>query len=201
VVLLAVVLAACTLPPPYEGGTVDGPTVVIVGDSLVEYGSSSIKPAMQSRGWQVSVHGEATLNTRSAQHRITGAAVANPSAAVLVTIANDAFDLHRGAQTAGEVAATLDQAFTSTDNIGCVVWVLLNEHAWFYGFPQWAPVVNQMVIERAAAHPNVRLLDWRHQVVHHPSWFQTDLFHHTPAGNTAFAAQMAATVATCPGFS
>jgi hypothetical protein len=200
-VALALVAGACTLPPPYEGGSSNGPTVVVIGDSLVDFGSASIKPAMQARGWRVSLHGEPTMNTATAQHRITGAAVANPMAAVLVTTANDAFDLHRGAQTAAQVASTIDRAMVSTDKLSCVVWVLLNEHAWFYGFPQWAPVVNQMVMQRAPAHTNVRLLDWRHQVVFHPEWFQADLFHHTPAGNANFAAQMTAAVSGCPGFS
>jgi hypothetical protein len=109
--------------------------------------------------------------------------------------------LSRGAQSTQEVAATLDAAFSRVDNVTCVVWTLLNEHAWFYGFPQWAPIVNQMVAQRAGVHPNVRLLDWRHEVVHHPEWFETDLFHHTAAGNAAFAARMASTIATCPGVS
>jgi hypothetical protein len=199
--LLVTVAAACTMPPAYEGGSADGSKVVVVGDSLVEFGASSIKPALQARGWQVSLYGEPTLNTRTAQHRITGAAVARPGAAVLVTTANDAFDLHRGMQSIQDVQTALDIAFESVDDLPCVVWTLLNEHAWFYGFPQWAPVVNQMVMQRAAAHPNVRLLDWRHEVLAHPGWFQADLFHHTAAGNTAFAARMAATVATCPGIS
>lgn len=197
---LVVVAGACTLPPPYEGGAPNGPTVVVIGDSLVDFGSASIKPAMHARGWRVSLYGEPTMNTATAQHRITGAAVAQPSAAVLVTTANDAFDLHRGAQSVSEVAATIDKAMTSTKALGCVVWVLLNEHAWFYGFPQWAPVVNQMVLEGAARHPNVRILDWRHQVVFHPTWFQSDLFHHTALGNANFASQMTTAVAGCPGF-
>jgi hypothetical protein len=141
------------------------------------------------------------MNTRSAQPRITGASVARPDAAVLITTANDAFDLQRGLQSLADVATALDTAFNSIDNVPCVVWTLLDEHAWFYGFPQWAPWVNMFVIQRASAHPNVRLLDWRHEVVTHPEWFQADLFHHTPAGNAAFADRMAATLATCPGFS
>jgi hypothetical protein len=189
------------MPPPYEGGTADGPTVVVIGDSLVDFGSGAIKPAMQSRGWRVSLYGEPTMNTRTAQPRITGASVANPTVVVLVTTANDAFDLYRGAQSTQEIAATLDAAFTRVDNVTCVVWTLLNEHAWFYGFPQWAPLLNQMVVQRAAAHPNVRLLDWRHEVLNHPDWFEADLFHHTAAGNTAFAARMASTVASCPAIS
>ena len=188
------------MPPAYEGGNPDGAKVVVVGDSLIDFGSNAIKPALQGHGWPVSLYGEPALNTRSAQARLNGAVAAKPQAVVVVTTANDAFDLYRGAQSLQDVSIALDTAFTSVDGLGCQVWVLLDEHAWFYGFPQWAPVVNQMVIDRAAAHPNVRLLDWRHEVVNHPDWFEADLFHHTDAGNTAFAAHLADTVATCPGF-
>jgi hypothetical protein len=188
------------MPPPYEGGAPDGPKVVVIGDSLVDFGSSAIKPALQGRGWPVSLHGEPSVNTRSSQMRINGASAAEPNAVVIITTANDAFDLYRGAQSLQDVSIALDTALSSVDNLGCQVWMLIDEHAWFYGFPQWGPVVNQMVIDRAAAHPNVRLLDWRHEVVNHPDWFEADLFHHTDAGNAAFAARLADTIATCPGF-
>ena len=195
----AALTAACTMPPAYEGGDPNGAKVVVIGDSLVDFGSSAIKPALQGRGWQVSLHGDPGVNTRSSQSRLNGASAVKPDAVVIVTTANDAFDLYRGGQSMQDVSIAVATAFSSVDNLGCQVWVLLDEHAWFYGFPQWAPVVNQIVIDRAAEHPNARLIDWRHEVVNHPDWFEADLFHHTAAGNTAFAARMADTVATCPG--
>lgn len=186
------------MPPAYEGGSADGNKVVVIGDSLVDFGSSAIKQAFQGHGWQVSLHGEPSLNTRNAQPRFNGASAVKADVVVTVTTANDAFDLHRGAQNLQDVTIAINTAVASIDQLGCQVWVLLDEHAWFYGFPEWAPVVNQMVLDQAAAHPNVRVLDWRHQVVNHPDWFQADLFHHTDAGNTAFATKLADTVATCP---
>lgn len=191
-------VAACTAPPAFEGGAPTGKKVVVIGDSLVDFGSTTIKPAFQGRGWQVSLHGEPSVNTRSSQPRLNGASAVKADIAVIVTTANDAFDLSRGAQSVQDVSTALKTAFDSVGGLGCQVWVLLDEHAWFYGFPQWGPVVNQVVLDQAAAHPNARLLDWRHQVLDHPDWFQADLFHHTDAGNTAFAAQLAGTVATCP---
>lgn len=193
----ALVLAACTLPPPYEGPAT-GPEVVVIGDSLVEFGAGRIKPALTGRGWRVSLHGEATLSTRGAQHRFVGAGVAGPDAVVVVTTANDAFDLYRGIISFPDEARALDDAFGALDGVPCSVWVLLNEHASFYGFPQWAPVVNSMVVSRASGRPHVRLLDWRHTVVSHPEWFQADQFHHTDAGNRAFADAVRDTLATCP---
>jgi hypothetical protein len=201
VLLIVAASAACTLPPAYEGGAADGPTVVIVGDSLVSQGSTAIRSALNGEGWRVSLHGEARLATREALPRMVGAAVVQPLAVVVVTTANDAFDMFRGAQRVDEVLAAFDQALYTTRNLNCVVWILLNEHAPFYGFPQWAPWVNLWVAQRAASHANVQLLDWRHEVVNHPSWFQLDRFHHTAAGNVAFAARIVSTVSSCPGFS
>jgi hypothetical protein len=198
VLVAALVLGACTLPPPYEGPA-DGPEVVVVGDSLVEFGAPRIKPALTGEGWRVSLHGEATLSTRAAQPRFVGASIAAPGAVVVVTTANDAFDLYRGLISSSQQAAVLDEAFGALDGVPCSVWVLLNEHASFYGFPQWAPVVNSMVMARASVRPHVRLLDWRDAVLDHPEWFQSDRFHHTDAGNRAFADAIRNTLATCPG--
>lgn len=196
-VALVALTAACTLPPPYEGPET-GPEVVIIGDSLVLNANDPIKLALWGAGWRVSQHGEPGLSTRGSQPRLVGAAFVEPGAVVTVTLANDAFDLHRGLLTATDEARALDEAFGALQGVPCVVWVLLNEHATFYGFPQWAPVVNSMVVARASGRPNVRLLDWRHQVVAHPEWFQADQFHHTPAGDLAFAAAIRDTLATCP---
>jgi hypothetical protein len=189
---------ACTLPPPYEGGAPDGPTVVVVGDSLVDFGSDAMKADLEGQGWRVSLHGEPSVDTAAVQPRITGASAAQPDAVVIISTANDAFELYEGARSVDDVAASLDRAFSAVDNLPCQVWMLLDEHAWFYGFPQWAPVVNTLVIYRALHHPNVRLLDWRDQVLYHPDWFQPDLFHHTDSGNAAFASALADTLATCP---
>lgn len=197
---VAVLTGACTLPPAYEGGDPDGPTVAIVGDSLVLQGSNQIRSAVNGRGWRLSLHGEGGLDTRDSLPRVVGASVVKPRALVMVTTANDAYDMFRGAQRVDEVIDALDRAFAGSRELGCVVWVLLNEHAPFYGFPTWAPWVNLWVAQRAASNPNVRLLDWRHQVVNHPTWFQADRFHHTSSGNAAFATALSDTISTCPGF-
>ena len=119
---------------------------------------------------------------------------------MIVTTANDAFDLYRGAQSMQDVSIALATAFTSVDDLGCQVWVLLDEHAWFYGFPAVGAGGESDGDRPSRGTPERATLDWRHEVVNHPDWFEADLFHHTEAGNAAFAARMADTVATCPGF-
>ena len=172
--VVAAVLAAAVLAVVLSG-SVSTPSaaqqrrVVVVGDSIILGAQSTMVPAFQSRGWQVTFDAAVNRSTSAALGAVEAHRPELTDSLVLSVGANDAGNTGAFAR---RVAAILD----ATASVPHVYVLTIREVRGYYG------AANQALRDVAAGRPNVTVLDWHAATAGDTSLTAGDGLHLNGAG-------------------
>lgn len=147
--------------------------VVVVGDSIILGAQTAIAETFGQIGWELVFDADVSRSTAA------GAAAVGAHAAELT----DTLVVSLGANDAGNTdlfRRRVDDVLAAAGGTRRVLWLTIPEVR-----PYYAPA-NQVLRDVAAAHPNVRVVEW-HVAATNPGMTASDGLHLTPDGARAMA--------------
>jgi lysophospholipase L1-like esterase len=159
--------------------------VVVVGDSIILGAKPPLVAAFGRQGWATTFDAEVGRST------IAGADAVRRHGPELT----DTLVVSLGANDAGSTATfrqRVDAVLAAAAGVPHVYWLTIREVR-----PYYAPA-NDVLRAAAAAHPNLRLIDWNGASAGSTGLTASDGLHLTGAGATALASLVASEVLTGP---
>jgi hypothetical protein len=185
VIATAIVTATVLVASRDDEQTTDLGAATLVGDSMNVGTDPYLREALS--GWRIDAHDRVGRTTAEGveQLRALGGAVAP---VVVVSLGTNDAD---GSED--EFRALVGDVLRLAGPGRCVVWATIVRG----GAPRAG--FNDVLEEAAAAHRQLRLLDWAMLVEHDESLLAGDLVHGTPDGYVRRAEETARIARTCPG--
>lgn len=171
------------------------PPVSVVGDSLSILGRDQIWSTFGAAGLTADIDAFPGRTTASQMAALRGAAARPEPVTVVELGTNDALGLAQGTLTVDQEKADVAAAL---DLFGhrCLVWVDADHDPERLGADKGV-VVDDIIRQAAARHPNVHIADLAGILAAHPEYFVADHVHLTPTGYQALASLMVSKVAAC----
>ena len=168
--------------------------IYVQGDSLTFDSASSLRALTKPAA--------ITIDSKSGRHAYQGVALMAkvkvlPEAVVVGLGSNDDYD----AMGVKLFQANVNKVMTMVGNNRCLVWVNIFQKLTPAQIKKKTPMIftglNRVLTSLAAAHPNVRIVDWAAMANANPAWFKYDSMHPTDAGYLARSRATVAALKTC----
>jgi lysophospholipase L1-like esterase len=166
-----------------ESTATDTGSVTLVGDSL----NVGVEPylAQELAGWRVDAHDRVGRATNEGSDELRARRASLAPVVVVSLGTNDAEG------TEDEFRALVDDAIRIVGPSRCLVWVtIVRDGEERSGF-------DEVLRDAAAAHSNVRLVEWASLVEEDPSLLAGDRVHGTPEGYARRAEETARAIRAC----
>ena len=162
----------------------DTGSLTLVGDSLNVGTDSWLREELP--GWDVDAHDRVGRTTEE------GIDVLRERARALAPVVVVSLGTNDSDGTEGRFRELVDEAIELVGPDRCLVWATVYRGGERSGF-------DEILRDAAAAHDNVRLVDWAALVAESPELLASDGVHGTPEGYARRAAETARVVRACPG--
>ena len=173
-----------------SGGPSTGPSVGLVGDSLLFEANPQIQAELADADLRVAAWPGQHV------HQLHDEAVDladQVEVLVLVLGTNNVIDGWGHADT-----QQVEELLTATATVPCRRWVTITDTAGIPHHDTGAVRANAALLDMVHRHPGLQLVTWDDLIAANPHYLHSDQVHHSEEGRAAFARAIAAGVRTCP---